>query len=109
VSGFVRPIFAVTPPVASLSVIDPAMTPEVRLHVKNFAEEPIKVTGASTTVRGISAAVTTTEPGRVYYVVLTFAPDLPAGPFKGTVRIRTASPKIPVIDVPLDGTRHSGS
>jgi hypothetical protein len=108
VSGFVRPIIAVTPPVASLSVIDPATTPEVRLHVKNFAEEPIKVTGASTTVPGISAAVTTVEPGRIYYVVLTFGQELAAGPFKGTVQIRTASPKIPVIDVPLDGTGHVG-
>jgi hypothetical protein len=108
VSGFVRPIFAVTPPVASLSVVNPATASEVRLHVKNFAEESIKVTGASTTVRGISAAVTAVDPGRVYYIVLTFGPDLPAGPFKGTLQIRTASPKIPIINVPLDGTGHAG-
>jgi len=108
VSGFVRPIFAVTPPVASLSVIDPALTPEVRLHVKNFAEEAIKVTGASTTVPGISATVTTADPGRVYYVVLKFGRELVAGPFKGTIHIQTASPKIPVLDVPLDGTAHTG-
>jgi hypothetical protein len=107
VSGFVRPVFAVTPPTASLSVVDPATAAEVRLHVKNFAEEAIAVTGASTTVPGISASVTPVEAGRVYYVVLKFTPDLPAGPFKGTVQIRTASPKTPVVEVPIDGTGFS--
>jgi hypothetical protein len=104
VSGFVRPIIAVTPPQAKLSVVNPVSTPEVRLHLKNFADETIELTGASTTVKGILAAVKPLEAGRVYEVVLSFAPDMPDGPFQGTVQIRTASPKIPLVEVPLDGT-----
>jgi len=103
VSGFVRPMFAVTPPAARLGDVDPARAPHLSLHVKNFAEERVALTGVSSDVPGIGAELVTVEAGRVYRVRLSVRPDTPAGPFSGTLRIRTASPKQPTIEVPLAG------
>jgi hypothetical protein len=103
VSGFVRPMFAVTPPAAALGDIDPARPRRGYLLVKNFAEETVALLGVSTDVAGIGADLEPVESGRVYRVRLRFAPDLPAGPFAGTLRMRTASPQQPVIEVALSG------
>ena len=103
--GFVRPMFAVTPPVAEwppFAIADKAY--RTSLHVKNFAEETVKITGAETTVPGISAEVVESQPGREYYVRLLYPPELPKGDFSGVVRIRTESTKQPLIEVPLKGT-----
>jgi hypothetical protein len=105
VHGFVRPMFAVTPAVADFG--DLTMKPEgliSSLQVKNFAEELVKVTGAETSVAGITAAIEEVDPGRIYWVKLSFPPDMPKGKFSGVVRIKTESPKKPLIEVPLKGT-----
>ncbi len=36
--------------------------------------------------------------------MLTYAPDMAKGKFSGVLRIKTESPKKPVIEVPLRGT-----
>jgi hypothetical protein len=104
-SGFVRPMFAVTPAAADWGEIEPRKTgARASLFVKNFANEKVVVTGAETTVAGISASIKEEEAGRSYYVVLDYAPDMAKGKFSGVVRIKTESPKRPVIEVPLRGT-----
>jgi hypothetical protein len=103
--GFVRPMFAVTPPAADwgrLTMVEQGLM--TSLKVMNFAEELVKVTGAETSVAGITAAVEEVDPGRIYYVKLTYAPTLPKGKFDGVVRIKTESPKKPLIEVPLKGS-----
>jgi Protein of unknown function (DUF1573) len=102
-SGFVRPVFAVTPPGALLGEIDPARAVVIKMQVKNFAEELIEVTGASTDVAGVSAGIRPIEAGRSWSLRLTFDKDMASGPFQGKILIRTASPKAPVIEVPLSG------
>jgi hypothetical protein len=103
--GFVRPMFAVTPTEADWGELEMGSAGyENSLHVKNFAEETIKLTAAETTVAGITAEVEEVEPGRIYFVKLNYAKDMPKGPFSGVVRIKTESPKQPVIEVRLEGS-----
>jgi hypothetical protein len=102
-SGFVRPVLAVTPPQALLGEVDPAGTAAIRLHVKNFAEESIEVTAASTDVAGVSARIEPIESGRTWSLLLTLDKEMAAGSFQGRILIKTASPKAPLIEVPLTG------
>jgi hypothetical protein len=102
-SGFVRPILAVTPAEARLGDLDRRRITAVRLVVKNFAEEPITVTGVSTDVAAVRAEIEAIQPGRSWRLKLSPAPEAPPGPFEGKVVLRTASPKLPTFEVPLSG------
>jgi hypothetical protein len=105
ISGFVRPMFAVTPPEADWGDIrlgEQGTT--ASLVVQNFASEKVAVTGAESTVAGITTEVSEVEAGRKYMVKLKYAPDMPKGKFSGVIRIKTESPKKPVVEVPLRGT-----
>jgi Protein of unknown function (DUF1573) len=104
VSGFVRPVLAVTPPKADFGQIDLKEPRRKTLDVKNFATEPIKVIGVDTPGRGIEAKIEPLQEGREYTVRLTLSSDMAKGPFHSKLMIRTDSPKSPVIEVELTGT-----
>jgi hypothetical protein len=104
VSGFVRPIIAVTPPDGDLGTRKRGEPFNGTLKVQNFATEPIAVTEVTSDIKGLGVKFETVTEGRVYRVQVILAPDIPIGPFSGKIQIKTASPKIPVIDVPLSGT-----
>lgn len=104
VSGFVRPVMAVTPPVADFGKVDLKEPLRKALNVRNFATEPIKITGLDESMAGVEAQVSPVEDGREYEVFLTLKPELGKGPFNGKLRIRTDSPKSPLIEVELKGT-----
>ena len=102
-SGFVRPILAVTPPEAKVGELDRKRSKPLRLVVKNFAEEEIEVSGVSTDVAVVKVALETVERGRSWSVTLLPVPDAPLGAFQGKIVLRTASPKVPLLEVPLSG------
>ncbi len=105
VSGFVRPMFAVTPAAADwgdITLNDKGA--RTSLIVKNYATEKVAVTGAESSVAGITTAIEEIEAGRQYFVYLAYAPDMAKGKFSGVLRIKTESPKKPVIEIPLRGT-----
>jgi hypothetical protein len=104
VSGFVRPVMAVTPPKADFGKIEVKEPLRRVLDVKNFATEPIKVIGVETTGQGIEAKVEPLEEGREYAVRLTVNSGMAKGPFHGKLTIHTDSPKSPVLEVELSGT-----
>ena len=104
VSGFVRPIIAVTPPSGDLGKRKRGEPFNGTLKVQNFATEPIAVTEATSDSKGLGVTLETVTEGRIYKVKVILAPDIPVGPFSGTIKIKTASAKIPVIDVPMSGT-----
>lgn len=105
VSGFVRPIVAVTPPEANFRRIELKQEPlKTNLVVKNFATELIKITGVESSVEQITAEVVPVEEGRRYQLQLEMSPDMPKGDFQGLLKIKTDSPKQPVVEVPLKGT-----
>jgi hypothetical protein len=103
VSGFVRPIIAVTPPVADFGQIEVKEPLRKALNLRNFATESIKVTGIEENLPGIDAQLEPLEDGREYQVRLTLKPEV-KGPFAGKLMVRTDSPKTPVIEVEVKGT-----
>ena len=104
VSGFVRPVVAVTPPVGDFGNVDLKEPLTKVLNVKSFATEPIKVTGVDPEGKGIQAKLQALQEGREYQVAITLSPGMGKGPFHGKITIHTDSPKTPVIDVELKGT-----
>jgi hypothetical protein len=104
VSGFVRPVIAVTPPKADFGQVEVKEPLRRALDVRSFATEPIKVIGIDPVGQGIEAKLEPLEEGREYSVRLTLNPGMPKGPFHGKLTIHTDSPKSPVIEVELTGT-----
>lgn len=104
VSGFVRPVLAVTPARADFGKIDVKEPQRRVLDVKNFATEPIKVIGVDSPGQGVEAKVEPLEEGREYTVRLTLGPAMAKGPFHGKLTIHTDSPKSPVLEVEMVGT-----
>lgn len=103
VSGFVRPVIAVTPPSGDFGSHKKGTPFHGSLTVRNFATESIAVTGVSTDIKGLLVKLEPVVEGRSYKVAVTFAEDIPVGKLDGKVTITTASPKVPVIEVPLTG------
>lgn len=104
VSGFIRPIVAVTPPVADFGTVELTAPLPKSLNVRNFATEPIEITGIEGAPAGIEAKLEPLEEGRQYQVKLTLKPEIGKGPFNGKLTLRTNSPKMPQIQVELKGT-----
>jgi uncharacterized protein DUF1573 len=104
VSGFVRPMVAVTPPVADFGRVTVSEPLRRSLNVKSFTSEPIKLTGAQSDIPGIEAQIEPVQEGREYEVRLTLKPEVRKGPFNGKLSILTDSLKVPRIEVELKGT-----
>ena len=104
VSGFVRPVLAVTPPVADFGTVELKEPLRRALNIRNFATEPIKVTSIEQTVKGVDAKVEPLEEGREYQVRLVLNPAVGKGTFNGKLKIHTDSPKVPILEVDLKGT-----
>jgi hypothetical protein len=102
-SGFVRPMLAVTPSEARIGDVKRTRTDPVRFFVRNFAEEEIELTSASTDVAAVKAEIAPIERGRSWNLNLFIMPGSPVGPFEGKVVLHTASPKIPSLELPLRG------
>ncbi len=103
VSGFVRPVLAVTPPVADFGQIELKEPLKKALVVRNFATESINVTKIENNVKGIDAKLESVQAGREYQVRITLNPELGKGPFSGKITVHTDSPKTPVIEVEIKG------
>lgn len=104
VSGFVRPMISVTPTEADFGEIELDGERQASMLIRSFAEEDVKVTGAVSSVPGVELQVEPLEEGRRYTLQVTLKPDMPKGPFDGTITISTDSAKKPVVEVPLRGT-----
>lgn len=103
VSGFVRPVFAVTPPDADLGSVDGSRPFRFTLDVKNFATETIKLERVECDLKGATTEIVPVTDGRAWKIRVSVPEGLPAGPIAGKVRIFTASAKAPEIDVPVHG------
>jgi hypothetical protein len=103
VSGFVRPIVAVTPPIANFGQVTVKEPIRKSLNVKSFATEPIKLTGVESTVQGIDAKIEPVEDGREYQVWVTIGPQV-KGKVDGKLFLTTDSVKIPRIEIQLIGS-----
>jgi hypothetical protein len=104
ISGFVRPMIAVTPTEADFGEIKLEEEQKASMLIRSFATEEVQVTAAETDVPGVQLSVEPVEAGRRYNLQVTLSPDMPKGPFAGTIKITTDSKKSPTIEVPLRGT-----
>jgi hypothetical protein len=104
ISGFVRPVIAVTPPTADFGTIELKEPLRKALNIRNFATEPIKVTSVDPSLpKGIEAKLEPLQEGREYQVRVILNPEIGKGPFHGKVTIHTDSPKVPTIEVEFKG------
>jgi hypothetical protein len=104
VSGFVRPMVAVTPrSVHVAAALRPDGAPLASLNVQNFAAEAITLTSATTDVAGLALRIETLTEGHEWRVELRGTEAARPGPLKGVIRLRTGSAKVPEIEVPLSG------
>ncbi len=103
VTGFVRPVIAVTPPVADLGKV-PANEPfRKNIKVQNFGAEPVDFTRVECTVPGVTVELQPTRQGHVYLVWVTLTPKMHKGDFAGTISVYSSSPKHPKVDIELRG------
>ena len=105
VSGFIRPILAVTPPAGDFGRVEVKEAIKKSFNVRNFATEAIKLTTIENTMaQGLEAQIDPIEEGREYMIRLVLKPDAPKGPFEATLTLKTDSAKIPQIQVSISGT-----
>lgn len=104
VSGFVRPVLAITPAVADFGQVELREPLRRTLNVRNFATEAIKITGVEGSLPGMKADFESLQDGREYQISVTLSPGMAKGPFTGKLLLKTDSPKKPVVEIPLQGT-----
>lgn len=103
VSGFVRPVIAVTPPVADFGQVELKEPLRRTFNVRNFATEPIKITSVEGGMPGLKTELEPVTEGREYQLRLTLSPGMAKGPLSGKLVLHTDSPKRPIIEVDLQG------
>lgn len=103
VSGFVRPVIAVTPPIADFGQIELKEPLRRTFNVRNFATEPIKITSVEGGMPGLKTELEPVTEGREYQLRLTLNPGMAKGPLSGKLVLHTDSPKRPIIEVDLQG------
>ena len=103
VSGFVRPLVAVTPAEAHYGKFEHPEKMTTNFIVKSYAPFDVKVTEVSEDLEGATVTVVPIEEGKSYNVQLSFDPEMPKGKFAGKLEIHTDSKIEPVIRVKLTG------
>lgn len=105
-SGFMRPVIALTPSEFKPGEVELTKKLTQAINVKSFSTEPIHVTKVEHDLPGVGPATTATITlGREQMVRLEFDPaTTPKGAMRGTIRIFTDSPKVPMIEVPVELT-----
>jgi hypothetical protein len=104
VSGFVRPVLHVTPPAGRVTDLELGREIAVGFTVRNFATEPIHLLEATSSMPGTRAEIVPREEGRSWDLRVILTPQMGSGEFSGKVTVRTDSPKVPQLEVPLSGT-----
>jgi hypothetical protein len=105
ISGFVRPVLAVTPPSGDFGKVTLKEKLTKTLNVRNFATEDIKLTSIDNPMsgQGLETAFDAVQEGREYMVRLTLSPDARKGPFAANLVFHTDSQKVPKVEVMITG------
>lgn len=105
VSGFVRPLVVVTPDAADFGALTlDADGANGTLILKHYGAQPLEIRTAETTIPGVEVAIEPVEAGREFNVRVQLPPDMPKGPFAGTISLSTNNPRKPTVEIPLRGT-----
>ncbi len=104
VSGFVRPVIALTPAGFNFNEFTPkAAGTYLEVHVKQFLTELITLDEITSDVPGFTFTQRVVDEGREWFIRAIASADAPAGAFRGTVTIKTSSPLEPKIVIPITG------
>ena len=103
VSGFVRPLVAVTPPAVKFGDVDPSKGQTWGVLLRNFGSDPLEIASSQSTVPGLEVKIEPIKQGQQYKVVLTPTDTMAEGAFDGRVEIRTNLPEEPAIAIDLTG------
>jgi hypothetical protein len=105
VTGFVRPLFAVTPPAVALAGQPEAGERPFRtLVIKNFGEAALEVTKASSDIKGLSATIVPVDAGHTWHIELRRDPAASGEWTDGTLRLTTTHPQVKELAVPVTVT-----
>jgi hypothetical protein len=105
VSGFVRPLVVVTPEAADFGALKlDADGAYGSVLLKHYGTQPLEISAAETTIPGVEVAIEPVEDGREFKVRVQLPPDMPKGPFAGTISLSTNNPRKPTVEIPLRGT-----
>ncbi len=103
VSGYVRPIVAVTPPKVDFGKVDPAKDQKWGLLVRNFGSQTMEIQQVESSVPGMKVDVEPIEKGKRFKLVFTPSPEMAKGAFDGQVKLTTNLAKQKTITVPVKG------
>jgi hypothetical protein len=101
--GYVRPTVQATPPRVEFGAFAAGEPRKGSVVVSNHGAAAVNVLGVDSDVPGLSAQVAEREEGKRFDVNLTLGSGLAQGPFTGTLRVRTDSPRVPVLEIPVRG------
>lgn len=104
VSGYVRPVLAVTPQRADFGRRDLAEPYEASLEIRNLGADEVEITSVASDVPGVESEIEEVEEGKIFMVRLTLTPEMRKGPFEGKIQIETTSALQPRVEVDLRGT-----
>jgi len=104
VSGFVRPMVAVTPhEIKGEAELREDAVETMRVRI--FTTEPVVIAAVEHDLPGVPAAeIIEIEKGRTYQVLLHLPAALPKGRLRGEIRIIPDSDHVPPVIVPFDAT-----
>lgn len=104
VSGYVRPVLAVTPQRADFGRRDLEEPYEAALEIRNLGSAEVSLTAVASSVPGLESEIEEVEAGKIYMLRLTLTPAMSKGPFEGKIEIQTTSTLQPKVEVDLRGT-----
>ncbi len=105
ISGFVRPVVAVTPPSGDFGKVALKEKLTKTMNVRNFASEDIKLTSIDNPLaaKGLEAVFEPIQEGREYMIRLTLSPNAPKGAFATNLVLNTDSQKVPKLEILITG------
>jgi hypothetical protein len=103
VAGYVRPLLMVTPPTADFGSFPAGEPRRASVLINNYGTAPVRLLGVDSDVPGLSARIEERTTGVRFDLALTLSAGLPKGAFSGTLRVRTDSARLPLLEVPVKG------
>ncbi|HEV8239082.1 MAG TPA: DUF1573 domain-containing protein [Thermoanaerobaculia bacterium] len=103
IAGYVRPVVMVTPPTADFGTFPGGQPRKGSVLITNYGSAPLQLLGVDSDVRGLVARIDEREKGKRFDLALTLSSDVARGPLRGALRVRTSSPKQPLLEVPVVG------
>ena len=103
-SGFVRPVFAFTPPELDLGSFTPRAGTYREIDVQQFGRAPITIESVTSDVEGLTFETRELEPGRKWKLRVLPGESLAKGPLRATVTITSSSSYLPKATFEVRGT-----